>query len=223
MAIDIDFEWSIDGKGYRLDSGRIIGNGGPKRRYRLKEFPTLYLIFAKTPQTPEGLLGFVSRFGRLSRDKIKEPDKQIDEDNILVGDDVRKVLPHVEMISMVLGLKGHTGKWEGGPFEYDMPRSRNLPRGLRVSGGIPLLGKLTASLAPDPATGVFKLKLTPPTLLDAIWLQLSQAITSNANLRQCRHCDGWFEAGAASGRRADAKFCSDVCRVEFNSRKRSQS
>jgi hypothetical protein len=71
-VIDIDFEWSVDTKGYRLDHGRIVGNGGPKRRYRLKEFPTLYLIFAKIPQTPEGLLDFVNKFGRLTLDEFKD-------------------------------------------------------------------------------------------------------------------------------------------------------
>jgi hypothetical protein len=218
--IDIDFGWSVDSKGYRLDHGRIIGNGGPKRAYRLKEFPTLYLTFAKTPQTPEGLLGFVSRFGRLTLDELPEGSKPV------VGDNVKKVLPNIRMISMALEIiRGHVGnlpKWQGGSFEYDLPPMPNLPDGAKISGGIPLRGKLSASIAPDPSTGEWRLQLAPPTLLDAIWLQFGQALASNANLRQCDQCGTWFEAGAGSGRRADAKFCSDGCRIRFNSDKRSR-
>jgi hypothetical protein len=213
MSIDIDFEWSVDTKGYRLDHGRIIGNGGPKRRYRLKEFPTLYSIFATIPPTPEGLLDFVNKFGRLTLDELQDGKP-------IAGDNVKKVLPNVGMISEALEiLRGHVGnppKWSGGPVEYD------LPSGGRVSGGIPLRGKLSASLAPDPATGTWQLRLQPPTLLDAIWLQFGQAITSNAELRSCERCGKWFEAGQGSGRRKDAKFCTDECRIEFNSLKRSR-
>jgi hypothetical protein len=218
--IDIDFAWSVDTKGYRLDNGRIIGNGGSKRPYRLQEFPTLHLIFAKTPQTPEGLLRFVNRFGRLTLDEPPEGGEPI------VGDNVKKILPDIRMISGALEiLRGHLGnppKWQGGPFEYDVPPMPGLPRGAKISGGIPLRGKLSASLVPDPSTGEWRLKLAPPTLLDAIWLQFGQALTSNANLRPCDQCGTWFEAGAGSGRRADAKFCSDECRIKFNSLKRSR-
>jgi hypothetical protein len=107
-----------------------------------------------------------------------------------------------------------------GSFEYEI----STPSGPRVvSGGVPLRGKLSAWLAPDPTTGAWKLKLEPPSLLDAIWLQFGQAITSDAVLHFCAQCGNTFEAGGKSGRRADAKFCSDECRIEFNSRKRSQA
>jgi hypothetical protein len=207
--MQIDFEGSVDGKGYRLEQGRIIGNGGAKRRYRLRDFPTLYLIFAQTKQTPEGLLSFVNRFGRLMKDDGVE------------GDNVKAVLSDISLVSLILeSLRPHKGKFpkfRGGPVEYEVPQF-----GIKVSGGIPIKGKLTAWLAPNPATGVWQLRLAPLTLLDAIWLQLGQAITSNATLRACDHCGKWFEAGQAAGRRADAKFCSDECRISFNSLKRSQ-
>ena len=211
MSLYIDFEWSRDAKGYRLEHGRIIGNGGKRLAYRpLDEFPTLYNVFAKTPQTPKGLLDFVQKFGRLTDGHD--------------GDDVRKVLADIEMISTVLemlrGRKLPKDK-QGGPFEY----TASTPSGPRiVSGGIPLRGKLTASLAPDPITGAWKLKLEPPSLLDAIWLQFGQAVTSDAaDLRFCILCGTPFEAGGQSGRRADAKFCSDECRIDYNSLKRSQA
>jgi len=144
MALDLDFGWSVDEKGYRLDHGRIVGNGGPKHARRLQKFPTLYQQFAKIQQTPEGLLDFVNKFGRLTLDAE--------------GDNVRAVLQHASMISMALemerrlrGQGGRPSKWRGGRFEYDVPQL-----GLKVQGGIPLgRSKLSAWLVPNPATGAW--------------------------------------------------------------------
>jgi hypothetical protein len=216
MPIVIDFEWTVDAKGYRLERGRIIGQGGTKRRMRLKDFSKLYLEFAKA-QTPEGLLDFVNRFGRLTPDKVKmgQDGPEVERQ----GDDVRFVLGRAKMISMMLemlrGQIGNPPKWQGGPFEYEAA-------GFKVIGGIPIPARLGASLAPDPMTGALQLKLLPPTLLDAIWLQLGQALTSNADLKQCGHCLTWFEAGVGTGRRADAKFCSDKCRIDHKSLERTR-
>jgi hypothetical protein len=206
MSLYIDFEWSRDAKGYRLEHGRIVGNGGKRLAYRpLDEFPTLYNVFAKTPQTFKGALDFVQKFGRLTG---------LDD-----GDDVRKVVSNIDLVSIVLSMRGKLPKHDG-PFEYTASTAET---GTVVVSGIPLRGKLSASLAPDPTTGAWRLKLEPPSLLDAIWLQLGQAITSDADLRLCALCGNPFEAGGKSGRRADAKFCSAECRINYNSLKRSQA
>jgi len=206
MPIDVDFGLSLDTKGYDLKDGRIVGNGGPKRQMRLKEFPHLYLEFAKA-QSPEQLLHFVGRFGRLTND---------DE-----GDNVRSLLSGTKGMSAALelmrGMIGNLPKWPTGRrFEYETPSLG------KIAGGIPIRGKLTAALVPDPMTGAWQLQLSPPTLLDALWLQFGQALTSNAQLRQCDHCGKWFEAGVGTGRRADAKFCSSQCQIEHKSLERSR-
>jgi hypothetical protein len=211
MSLYIDFEWSRDAKGYRLEHGRIVGNGGKRLAYRpLDEFPTLYNVFAKTPQTFKGALDFVQKFGRLTG---------LDD-----GDDVRKVVSNIEMILMVLEMlagRKLPKDQQGGPFEYTASTASGT---FVVSGGIPLRGKLSAWLAPDPTSGAWRLKLQPPSLLDAIWLQFGQAITSDAaDLRFCARCGNPFEAGGKSGRRADAKFCSSECRIDYNSLKRSHA
>jgi len=206
MPIDIDFGLSLDTKGYDLDGGRIVGKGGPKRQMRLKEFPHLYLEFAKA-QSPDQLLNFVSRFGRLTHD----PE----------GDNVRSLLQGTKTMSKTLellrGVIGNLPKWpRGRTFEYEVPSL-----GGKIVGGIPIKGQLAASLVPDPMTGTWQLQLSPPTLLDAVWLQFGQALASNAQLRQCDHCGKWFEAGIGTGRRADAKFCSSECQIDHKSLQRS--
>lgn len=220
MAIAVDFELVVDVKGYRLERGLIIGQGGAQRRMHLKDFRTLYLEFAKV-QTPEQLLGFVNRFGRLTSNKLKKGQDGWEVERL--GDDVNFVRGHAKTISMTLEmLRGHVGdlpKWRGGQFECEVP---SFGKGAKMVGGIPIPARLGASLAPDPMTGTWQLKLQPPSLLDAIWLQLGQAIAGSADLKQCSHCGEWFEAGANSGKRRDAKFCSAKCKTRYFSLERSR-
>jgi hypothetical protein len=91
-----------------------------------------------------------------------------------------------------------------------------------VTGGIPV-GGLQAWLAPDPTTGEWRLKLTPNDLLGALRLQSAQAlIDPHGHMQECQQCGDWFEVGPGTRRRGDAKFCSDHCRIQFNSLKRSR-
>jgi hypothetical protein len=61
----------------------------------------------------------------------------------------------------------------------------------------------------------------PDTLLDAIWLQLAEALSGDAQIRRCLQCNAWFAAGGNFGRRRETKFCSDEHRILYNSLKRS--
>jgi hypothetical protein len=74
----------------------------------------------------------------------------------------------------------------------------------------------------DPFAKVLKWEFRPATLLDALWLQLGQALTADVQFRKCEHCTEFFVAGRGTGRRLDAKFCSDEHRIAFNSFKRSK-
>jgi hypothetical protein len=219
MTVQVDFEMSVDTKGYRLKRGHVVGEGGPKRHLRLKDFPTLYLEFAKV-QTDEALLNFVNRFGRLTNDEVRfGSDGPVP---VRHGDKVSHVLHRAEALSVALemlrGKMADLPKWQGGQFEIEIPE---LGKGAKILGGLPL-ARLTAFLAPDPLSGVWQLKLEPPCLLDAVYLQFGQAAVSNADVKQCRHCSKWFEAGANSGRRRHAEFCSRKCKTDFHSLERSR-
>jgi hypothetical protein len=67
-----------------------------------------------------------------------------------------------------------------------------------------------------------RLKLSPSRLIDALWLQMAQSITSGRDLKECLHCGELFEVGPGSGRRLDAKFCKDEHRIAFYNRRRSK-
>jgi len=59
--------------------------------------------------------------------------------------------------------------------------------------------------------GAYALTIVPNSLLQGMWIQFAQDLTAGANLHVCQHCKNVFVAGA-SGRRGDAKFCSETCR-----------
>ena len=74
----------------------------------------------------------------------------------------------------------------------------------------------------DPVTSTPLWRVRPSTLLDGLWLQFGQAVTRGVHIRSCAHCGDLFETGLGTGRRLDAKFCSDEHRIAFNSLKRSR-
>ena len=98
-----------------------------------------------------------------------------------------------------------------------VPRIADEASAMGRSGGRSPI-KLVAAIVTD-FSGI-RLKVSPSCLLDALWLQFAQ---SNTRSRECLQCHSPFMVGVAAGRRADAKFCSDECRISFNSLKRSRS
>jgi hypothetical protein len=78
----------------------------------------------------------------------------------------------------------------------------------------PRFGNL--SLIPDKVSGA-RYQIRPINLMDALWFQLGQELASNKKLSTCLQCGQLFEAGLRTGRRADAKFCSDEHRTLYHS------
>jgi hypothetical protein len=81
---------------------------------------------------------------------------------------------------------------------------------------------LKASASTDKTKGIIAIKVRPARLLDALWLQLGDALSGGTQFRQCRHCGNLFPVGGKSGRRLVAQFCSDKHRIEFNSLERTR-
>ncbi len=79
------------------------------------------------------------------------------------------------------------------------------------------IGKVTLDASVADGT----LRISPRSLLDAIWLQYTK-IKSEGRANRCPQCRALFAKGPDTGRRADAKFCSDECRVKLNSLARSR-
>lgn len=233
-GIFIEFEWQLDADGYDLkpaqeplsrsgqpDEGatlisvsqrvyltvrkplRIVRRGGQLRSYRpLDRFDRLFHQFAVDAITPKGVFGFVERFGPLTKDGLDENRGEDVEIAISHATEMRRVLDAYERhntsdIAQMLGPKGKS--------LLDSP-----------------ISTIEVKLVFDPAENTPKLQFTMPNLITALWFQLAQSMASGAILRRCQHCNKPFGAGPGTTRRADAKFCSDAHRTEFNSLKRSK-
>ncbi len=62
------------------------------------------------------------------------------------------------------------------------------------------------------ADGNQSLRIMPPNLLGAMWLQFAQFASGAYHLKRCPGCSRYFQAGEGAPRRADAVTCSDACR-----------
>jgi len=200
----VQLDWWKDPEGYRLavigDGGfkaeRVVRNGRPDGKLvhcePLKEWPNLFLRFAKTVTTPESMLKFVQEFGPLT---LWGNDQ---------GDFVQDALSYARIMR-------HTLKWMSA-----QPRQMTAERLLGHSI------TLNASLEWDPASKSPVWQFWPSTLIDGLWLQLGQAVTRGDRVQTCMHCGELFVTGLGTDRRLDAKFCLDEHRIAFNSLKRSR-
>jgi hypothetical protein len=202
----IEFEWFKDPKGYRLvETGwpmRVIRNGkgqSPKDLQRYRPFAStdrLFKIFANIVTTPKGVLDFVQRFGPLTWDGW----------DATKGDPVDLVFHHADRMRQILR-------------DFAGPEKR---RDWKPPYKLTPTSSLQAAVVWDIATKAPKWELRPNDLLDGLFLQLGQWMTGSGQIRHCEHCGEWFETGRGTGRRLDAKFCSDEHRIAFNSLQRSR-
>ena len=220
-GISIELDWTRDPKGYRLVEKaqppklRIVRNG-TEHPSKLPPFQPLastdllFKVFANTATTPEGALDFVQRFGPLTKGGWGSE-----------GEDVNSVMYQAEKMWGVLTAWFGRQKPPVNPIVVRSPIASRLPLVVNRYDTGPSIA-LDAKVVCDPLTKALKWELHPNSLLDALWLQLGQKLTAGAEIRQCEHCGDWFEAGQGTGRRLDAKFCSDEHRVLYNSLKRSR-
>ena len=88
--------------------------------------------------------------------------------------------------------------------------------------GMPI-GPWSVFLGVYPTTGMPQLKYGgKQSLCDFLWLEVAAEIANGSVGQQCEFCGSLFNSGPGTGRRADAKFCSDAHRVAFNRRERKK-
>ena len=180
---------------------RIVHRNGKLRRYwPLRDYDRLYNQFSRVA-SPEELRSFIEKFGPLSTEG-RNPEG---------GDNVIHLLDHAKQMRLLLDA-------------YATGRTKEIakllgPKGLPLGDGP--IGDVKAIIVFDSVTEKPRLQFIPRNLLNAIWLQLGEHLGGNLNLIECRLCGKMFERGVGTTRRADAEFCSDQHRIEFNSKKRS--
>jgi hypothetical protein len=226
--VSIDFTWYRDASGYRLvkrgslpgdrpTTDTIVANGGERILIRPMETGDLYRIFAYR-DSAERLLEFVEKYGLLGpHDRAKYKGTRIYQDPIDGSESVKwhdyegmpvgTYLKQAALFRDALRLKA-----EGSEQLAAFLKSTSGPT--TVLGPTSKLGFLT--LIPDRVLGA-RYEIVPLDLMQALWCQLAQVLTGNIKLSTCLHCGQLFKAGLRTGRRADAKFCSDEHRTLYHS------
>jgi hypothetical protein len=154
----------------------------------------LFLIFARTAKTPEGVLNFVQQYGPLTHEGRGR------------GDIIDYVMHHARMIESEIDSISTYRRISTLQDRFD---------GASVT-------TLDAAVVWDPITKTHRWELRPSTLLDALWLQFGESITRGSEIQVCAHCGDWFEAGRGAERRAGARFCSEDHKIAYHSLKRSR-
>lgn len=196
----IRFKGQRDPSGYHFadsEYGRLIVANSDRRVWCQPLTGDEFRVFANIAGNPEGALDFVQQYGPVSFVAEK------------IGDRVEGINQGARAMRRLLDAVADR-QW------MSDERAENLTKA-------PLgLGMLNFGFVWDPARKAPVWSFQAMCLRDALWLQFGQAMMRGAQLRACLHCADWFEAGVGTGRRADAKFCSDEHRVAFNSLKRSK-
>jgi hypothetical protein len=236
------FGWYRARKGYRL----VQPNDSSSLRIFANEFATipfspfanadnLYALFARVRSSTE-LLNFIEKFGPLThrgfewvpRNQVELP-ATIDLNAIPVRPDDEfgrdfQVHDHLEQLF-------YYSEFGGEEVEKDLEEASFFRRCLELSTSPQRIRSIIAekrhsfTLRVVPGDGRrtgLDFRVDPGNFLEALRLQLFQKLSGQAHLRSCAYCAHWFEVGPGTGRRLDAKFCTDRHRILFNSLKRSK-
>jgi len=183
------------------DHQRVIPSGARLEKYRpLAEYPALFQVFVKDAVDAGGVLKFINKFGPLTQDGT---DKN-------VGEKVSFAVSQAHAMHRLL---------EAYISDDESRLPRTLSTGINI--GKTEMARIEMKLVVDRVTQSPKLQFTVQDLLTALWLQLSQTIAGGHQFRSCLECTEFFEVGVGTGRRLDAKYCSDEHRVSFHSRRRT--
>jgi hypothetical protein len=216
MDIDLKFQWKVDQDGYETTVenipdmyGRpggkredILARGSRWRHYRPLEIDGLWLQFADTCRSREGVLQFVSEFGLLW--------------------DARNAVHYIQGVAEKLWVI-----WQY--LEAGDPRAAKELFNYEPNDTYahPMMYMSIGESVERP--GGFAPVLVPDNLESALRLQAIQAITENKQFRRCRNngCVNWFGYGPHAPHRQTytkrREFCSDRCRIAWARRNKREA
>ncbi len=235
IDIDIDFSWErpAKAKGFawqETNAGemRLVRiEGVPFKSYRpLRECTGLFRTFADLAPDNAAMLGFANRYGNLGsgwdvlalwKEGIARMKGLVTTWDALTAEDWTTLRAVLSKLPKALFQPGTDSK-RAGPGDLVSTAIRLLYHevGGRLFGWT--FGAWRRQSTPPviwhSAAKQPVLKLTPPRLMDAMYLQFAHAILGNKNYQICQACGRWFEL-APGLNRADRLTCSDYCRVKL--------
>jgi hypothetical protein len=193
--------------------------------------PALYRDFAEVEPTVEEVLRFANKHGAL-RAQLHQCDIELWHNQIMLmrqAIELSKALDEADWSSIQKNIH---------PFHtFDVPAARSIrakldsgedlseKQELASAAALRLAffaGHAISSLEPVPSWNARKrtvtLRMNPPDLLNALWLQFAHSLIGRHEYRQCNTCRRWFQVDRG---RSDRQTCSDSCRVKaYQQRKR---
>ena len=168
--------------------------------------PGMFLEFANTATTVEGVKLFADRYGA-----------QIAGERSFYGIESRYFY--------IRGMRSAVNAWNKAKETGDFKRlirivARRADRGLFSDPDIDAGAQAYVLLSLGAPRGDARLEIRPPDLIEAMWIQLILAVDGDLNLQPCSMCPTWFPI-ASAGHRSDKRYCSDACRMRAY-RKRKQ-
>jgi hypothetical protein len=181
-----------DPKSFVAAYDRIARRGGRLLATRPLEVPDLYMVFAYSAKTKEGLLDFVRRYGPLTHGYHGR-----------YGENVQDGLDMAREMHQLLACP------------VDRRAAALTDESIRCAYAEVFLTANAATKSPQITYKVHSLR-------DALWLQFADALSGGTSVRMCKLCGTFFKVGPGTGRREDAQFCSDPHRIAYNSKKRGK-
>jgi hypothetical protein len=216
MAALVRLEWQKDSKGYDLrevpererpaewegsileDDGSplpactaIIPRGGRPLTY-LVDGQVLWDL-VNTPRTPEGVQGFVNRWGLL----------------------------HTRKSNFGTRVEDYNGPIHNLGIALDLAVDRNWPGLERYLAKVEKqqhVGPMRPRFARVPGETMPRLFIQPDNLTSYCWIELMQVVAAEATIQRCLNCGAFFPRGIEKGTRNTRQYCSDRCRVAMHRR-----
>ena len=228
-GFDLDFEWAVDWEGYNYSpskksknkrktliseacdaphSGFIQRKGGELRTYKpfVDYDDGMYLIVGHEPPSVDRCIALANQFGFLTGGRgfsgLEAAEGKYDH-----------VEPLSDWFSMINDIQPALGlEKRGGMLEHWR----------RVGEATIATAQIVVKSSVDPSAPP-QIVFRPRNLKDAIYIQFAASvIDEDFNVKPCPSCGKLFATGISSGRRADAKFCSDKCRVSMHRSKKGK-
>jgi transposase len=169
--------------------------------------PALYRIFAKLEPTPEAILAFVNKYGDIAT--LPE----------LIDDGGTSLWDWKQYIDEMKDLVEEGDKLLAAARSGKKSTANNRKVVEFVNQ---LLETVPVYFEASERNGVITLKTHAYNLLDAVKLQLADAVVERKTYRTCEQCGKPYEVSPQFNR-SDRVYCSDNCRVKVYQRRRKQA
>lgn len=242
LAASFAFEWVRDEAGYEVapyatTSDILVGSGaksalevrrkgGALLTYGPETGGLLHEAVAAIPDSPDGVLAFVSRHGFLGLDQRKRPDSIQSEpvDQILEARDrLRNAIQAARQLSENVAFWGRrvtkalAMEKDDGVLRVNKSVESPTDHALRMMSEIvsnALSKNASFDVIVQPAAGnELETRVRPRSLISAAWLSLAISVTSG---RLCEVC-----GKPVGNRRTDQVYCSAKCKQKAYDRKRA--